>query len=450
MSPSEALMWRLESDPHLSSTFANVSILDRPADIERFKRRMERASIAMPRLRAKVQNVPLSTPRWVDDPNFDINDHVRSVKLGAPRSMRHLYDYANAVATTPFDRDKPLWEFVLVEGLPKGRGAIIQKIHHTITDGEGAVLLSLQFLDLDRDTPDPEPLVAPIAESASAPAQMVLSDLVDRAMAIPKQAAELLKEFTSEPNRIGEVGVAAFDTAKGIVSQLGDVEAAKSPLWTDRGLRKHLEVARVPFRSSKEAAKALGGTLNTFFVTAAADAAGRYHREHGAPVDELRGSMAISLRSNDDATANAFTLARLPAPTGDMTSTERFREVLKRTEAARESVKSASISTLAKVAAPLPTPVLVQMAKKQSSTVDFATSNVKAAPFPVYIAGALLQENYPIGPTAGAAFNLTLLSYAGSLDMGLNCDAAAIADPAGLRKHLDRAFADLLKAGGQV
>jgi diacylglycerol O-acyltransferase / wax synthase len=438
-------MWRLESDPQLSSTFANVALLDKPADLDRFRRRMERASIVVPRLRQKVQESHVSGARWIDDPDFDINNHVRHVRLEAPRTLRHLYDYAVAVAATPFDRTKPLWEFIVVDGLPKGRGAIIQKIHHTITDGEGAVQLSLQFLDLERNAPDPTPLAAPVIESASTPAQMVLAELVQRALKVPKQAAEILKEFSDDPNRLGELGVTAFDTARGIVKQLGDTEKAHSPLWTSRSMDRQLEVLRVPFVDAKATSKALGGTINTFFVSAAADASGRYHRAHGAPVDELRASMAISVRkSNDD--ANAFTLARLPAPTGEMSPAERFKLIQQRTETAKGESAAASLDTLAKVAGPLPTPMLVQMARKQGSTVDFATSNVKAAPFPVYIAGGLLQENYPVGPALGAAFNLTLLSYAGSMDMGLNCDTAAIADPAALRKDLEASFRDLIKA----
>jgi hypothetical protein len=98
------------------------------------------------------------------------------------------------------------------------------------------------------------------------------------------------------------------------------------------------------------------------------------------------------------------------------------------------------------VAAALPTSLVTRLARQQAQTVDFATSNVKGAPMPVYIAGAQLLENYPMGPLAGVAFNLTLLTYNGSLDMGINIDAAAVAQPERLAKHLDGAFADLLDA----
>jgi len=95
----------------------------------------------------------------------------------------------------------------------------------------------------------------------------------------------------------------------------------------------------------------------------------------------------------------------------------------------------------------LPTSLVTRLARQQAQTVDFATSNVRGAPVPVYIAGAQLLENYPIGPLGGVAFNLTLLSYNHSLDMGINIDSAAVADPPLLRRCLEAAFDDLIAAG---
>ena len=86
----------------------------------------------------------------------------------------------------------------------------------------------------------------------------------------------------------------------------------------------------------------------------------------------------------------------------------------------------------------------MRLARQQSGTVDFATSNLRAAPFPLYIAGARIMDNYPVGPLAGVAFNLTLLSYGGSLDMGLHLDPAAVAEPALLRTLLLDAFDELI------
>src|SRR5512144_3132871 len=96
MSDAEGLMWRLEKDPHLSSTFANVTILDRKPDFDMLRRRMLRAVDAIPRLRQRVQPAPvnLTAPMWVDDPNFDIDYHVRHIALPRPGSIRPLLDLA--------------------------------------------------------------------------------------------------------------------------------------------------------------------------------------------------------------------------------------------------------------------------------------------------------------------------------------------------------------------
>jgi hypothetical protein len=255
-----------------------------------------------------------------------------------------------------------------------------------------------------------------------------------------------VSELLADPAAIPAAGAATIDTVRGVLTQLSDVERAHSPLWTERSLKRRFEVVRAPFRDTKDAARRLGGTLNTAFLTAAADAASRYHRDLGSPVETLRASMAISTRTADSG-ANAFSLARMTVPTGEMPIAERFAIIQAQADSAREEqAGGASLATLAAVAAALPTSLVTRLARQQAQTVDFATSNVRGAPVPVYISGAQLLENYPVGPLAGVAFNLTLLSYAGSLDMGVNIDAAAVAEPARLAKHLDGAFKALLRA----
>lgn len=112
---------------------------------------------------------------------------------------------------------------------------------------------------------------------------------------------------------------------------------------------------------------------------------------------------------------------------------------------AREASKTAGLDTLATVASTLPTSLITRLARQQSQTIDFATSNVKGSPIPVFVSGAQLLEIYPIGPLGGVAFNLTLMSYLGSLDMALNIDTAAVAEPELLQRCLDRSFKALAR-----
>ncbi len=318
-------------------------------------------------------------------------------------------------------------------------------------DGEGGVRLSLQFLDFERDAPEKPlpPEHEPVAPPPPASAAEVARDVVTSTLRVPVGLAREWTELLANPHRIPETGAAAATQLSSIIRQLSDTKKALSPLWTARSLSRRLETLRVPLDDAKTAAKALGGSINTAFITAAAEAAGRYHRVKGAPVDELRASMAISTRTRDTKEANAFTLARMLVPTDEMGIGERFKRIHEATEAARGASGGASLNALAGVTAALPTSLLVRLARQQIETVDLATSNLRGAAVPLYLAGARVDANYPIGPTGGTAFNLTLLSYAGSLDMGLNVDTAAVADPELLRSLMQESF-DELRAAGQT
>ena len=449
MSDAEGLMWRLEKDPHLSSTFATVTVLDRAPDFDSFRRRIERASFAIPRLRQRVMPAPanLSPPVWVDDPDFDIDMHVRRIACPKPGSLRQVLDIASLFVADPLDRTRPLWQFLVVEGMRGGKAAIVQKMHHTITDGERGVELSLQYLDFERDAPEPPPLAADDQPTAGEPEPVgtdALRDLITGGLRLPIGIAKQVRDLLADPAGIPDASSAAANTMRGIMSQLSDTEQARSPLWTSRSLQRRVEPARAPFRETKDAAKRLGGTLNTAFLTAAADAASTYHVEMGSPVESLRASMAISTRTASSG-SNAFSLARFLVPTAEMPIDERFLAIQEAADLAREANKRAGLDTLAAVTSALPTSLITRLARQQAQTIDFATSNVKGSPVPCYVAGAQLLEIYPIGPLGGVAFNLTLMSYLGSLDMALNIDTAAVAEPELLTRCLDRSFKRLAK-----
>jgi hypothetical protein len=108
---------------------------------------------------------------------------------------------------------------------------------------------------------------------------------------------------------------------------------------------------------------------------------------------------------------------------------ERFHSIQKAATHAIEAGSNTSLDALAAMTSAMPTSLITRLARQQSRTVDFATSNVRGAPVPLYVAGAKLLHNVPIGPLSGVAFNLTLLSYNGHLDMGLNSDVAAVREP---------------------
>jgi len=144
---------------------------------------------------------------------------------------------------------------------------------------------------------------------------------------------------------------------------------------------------------------------------------------------------------------NAFSPARLLIPAGIEDPAARFTAVHERLNVAKKERALGLFGSLAGVMNNLPTSMLTRVARQQAETVDFAASNVRAADFDLYIAGARIEGNHPMGPTAGTAFNATVMSYKNRFDVGINIDTAAIDDPELLRTCIEDSFAELLKAG---
>lgn len=455
LSDVEAMMRVLGADPHLSSAFANVTLFDRPPDPDRLRERMEAALRVVPRLRRKVVD-PLggmAPPRWADDPDLDLDQHVRHEVLDGPGDLDALLARATEIASVPFPDDRPLWEFVVIDGLADGRGAMVQKLHHTITDGEGGVRMSAQFVDFERDpapTAAPEPEAAPEPDAAgpsSVEAALdALSDWTRTPRDLLRQVVDGAGELVAEPSRIGSLPTDVADTARSLARQLGVTGQCLSPLWRTRTLDRRLLLMRAPLADVKEAATALGGSVNDLFVAGAAGGAGAYHRRKGVEVDELRMAMPVSTRTDRSAGGNSFAPTRVRVPVG-ADPRRRFTEIHERLGATKGEKAVGLAGSVAAVANLVPAPVLVRLVRQQTAAVDFTTSNVRGAPFPLYIAGAEILSNHPIGPLAGTAWNLTTMSVNGSLDMGLHIDTGSVDDPELLRDEIESAFAELIALG---
>jgi diacylglycerol O-acyltransferase len=455
MSDVEAMMWTIEKDPFLSSTFGTVTLLDRPPDFDRFRRRMLQTASRIPQLRQRVQPGlgRLAPPEWQDDPDFDIDYHVRRQALAPPGTDRQLFDLAAQMVHQTLDRTRPLWEFVIVEGLEGGRAALVQKMHHTITDGEGGVRMSEQFIDVAADAPDVAE-VAVVVDPGLPPANVfetgvdALSHTVRRSLGAGQRAASGMWSLACHPSRLGDAGGDAVETLRSAVRQVTVTDHAHSPLWDHRSLRRHLEVLDVDFDDAYRAAKALGGSLNDIFVTGTARGAGLYHQRRGVPVETLRMAMPVSTRRDHSAAGNSFVPTRVVLPVDVDGPEVQFRAIHGLLEVTKHERAASLVGTLAGLLNVLPTAVLVRFARQQVETVDFTTSNVRAAPFDLYIAGAHIEATYPLGPLAGTAFNLTMMSYRGQLNMGLHVDLAAIDDPDLLRTCLLDGFAEVIAAAG--
>ena len=450
-------MWTLEKDPHLSATFASATILDALPDFERFRQRMIRAVNRIPRLRQRV--VPgglgrLAPPAWQDDPSFDIDYHLSRMALPAPGTERELLDLAARLAQDPFDRTRPLWEFHIVEGLDGDRAALFQKMHHTITDGEGGIRLSERFIDAERHPEErpaadlrerPEP---PPPPSLLQSAGRTLGHLGARAGHAVRDAADGVADVVRHPRELPQRSGDALALTRSLAKQVTPTDGSKSSLWQHRSLRRRMEVFRVPFDPAHRSAKAVGVSVNDLFVTGALRGAAAYHRDQGTELHELRVAMPVSTRTGGLAGGNSFTPARVVLPADVADPVEHLRAVSSILGETKRDPALRAAEGLAGMANVLPVSVLTRFVRQQAESVDITTSNVRAAPFDLFIAGARIEATYPLGPLAGTAFNLTTMSYCGSLDMGLHVDTGAVAWPTLLRDHLVAAYAQMVAAGG--
>jgi diacylglycerol O-acyltransferase len=459
MSDSEAIMWAVEKDPALRSDFCNLTVLDAAPDPERLREKVGDAIRAIPRLGQRVVSAPLriAPPVWVDDPDLDIGYHVRRVAAPHPGGTRELLDLCAALGEAPFDRSRPLWEFTVIDGLEGGRTAMLQKLHHTITDGVGGLKLSLALVDFEAD---PERAVAADAgddaravdDATTAVARHspidvlrgAVGDAVGRHLSATRSVAATATHVVTHPTEAPGSAMDALRFAGSLRRQVLVTDSARSTVLTGRSLRRHLEVFTVDMPAAREAATRLGGSLNDVFVTGVAGALGRYAEKLGGTADELRMAMPVSTRERGEQAANRFVPTRLLVPTDPHDVRARFATTAERMRSARSEPALAAAEMLAGFASGLPTSVLVAATHSQTRTIDFATSNLRGSPVPLYLAGTRILANYPIGPRTGCALNVTLLSYCDELHMGLNIDPAAVTDVPLLMACLDESFAELL------
>jgi len=320
------------------------------------------------------------------------------------------------------------------------------KVHHAIADGLGMVQLLQHMVDLERDPVDDagdEP-----SESPSVPPEVAARLRVEAPIWAIPGARSLAHRFTSEAKTGARLGKASLKTAadllrdpRGTIEQLGRttgsiarvVKPATAPLSTvmhDRSINTHFEAVSIPFGAFKSAARSADGTLNDVFVAVTLDALKRFHDATGRPCSEVRMNMPISVRGGEGSNNfdNQFVPARMVLPLSDVDPTERIGEVKELLRAARAEPALPHVNDISGVIARFGPSAAVSILGAMLKGVDITTSNVPGPPFPVFMAGAQVEEFYAFGPLAGAAINITLFSYDGTVHLGVNSDRAAVGD----------------------
>jgi WS/DGAT/MGAT family acyltransferase len=454
MSDADALMWNIEKDPILRSTIVAVAILDREPDFGRVRRRLARASITIPRLRQRVLSPPfrIGPPRWANEANFDLDFHLRRVRLAAPGDHRCLLELVAPIAQSSFDRARPLWEFTIVEGLTGGRAAVVMKVHHSVTDGVGGIDLLSQLVDTERDADEPEALAEPPKPQAL-DAFALLRDSIDhttrRWLGISRRTPAMIGGAVVTTARAPLRAAAnALDTARSIGRMLAPATAPMSPLLVMRGLGRRLDTFEVPLDDLKRAAKFVNGSVNDAFVAAVVGGLSRYHARHGTVLSELRMTLPINLRTSAHGSAgNQFAPVRFPVPASIDDPAARMTAIGTLVRGWRAEPALQLTSTLAGVLNRLPTATSTALFGGMLKCVDFVTSNVPGAPIPVFVGGAQVEAFFAFAPPSGSAVNVTLVSHCNSCCIGIVTDTAAVTDPDVLIESLREGFAEIVAVG---
>ena len=446
MRASDAFSWYQENDPALRATIVSIIWLDSSPDWDELRARLDNASRQIVRFRERVEVPParLSTPRFIIDEHFDITWHVRRVQAPPPANAAAVLEIARTDAMTSFDRVRPLWKATLVEGVDGDRAALVMKVHHSLTDGMGAMKLAPLLFDLSRTTTHRDEASAPKSDRRGLLPASIANDLVQTARLVASTAKSAVgagPRFVRNP--ITTVRN-AFGTVTSIAETVAPVSNALSPIMQERGLSRSLDLVTVDLADLKRAAKAADATLNDAFLAAVTGGLRRYHEQHGATVDELRVTMPVSIRKEDDpAASNRITLMRFRLPVADVNPASRMHKIDKQARRARNARSLPFTNAIAFGLDLLPTAVAGAMLKR----VDFLASDVYGPQFPLYLAGAKVTAYTAFGPTMGCAANLTLLSYDGACHIGLTIDEAAVTDPDMYVECLRGGFAEVLALG---
>ena len=439
LSDSDALIWRIEGDPVLRSPIVVVGLLDRPPSRPRLRAAMERAVVAIPRLTQRLDpGPPWSKPRWVDDGSFSLDHHLRHVRP-ARGDLQGVLDLAAPDAVAAFDPARPLWQMTVVDELDDGGAAFILRFHHTITDGVGGIGLAEDLFEPTRrgrvgpaEPPterEPRPGRSP-ADAAS-------------------QAARLLGGIAEGGLRaaLDPVGAARSGrrVARSVVKMLAPARVPLSPMLLGRSLDRRLDVLELPLADLLAVARASGGTVNDVFLAAVARGLHEHHRRSGAPVDAIRVTMPISLRTEgDERGGNRFTPARFVLPIAEPDPRRRIADAGAIVRSWRAEPAVGMTPLLASGLALLPRPLVQRAFAGMLRSIDVDAVDVPGLRRPAYLGGARVDRLWAFAPPTGAALSITLVSHLDQACVGILTDAVAVADPDGLRDCLSAGFDDVL------
>jgi diacylglycerol O-acyltransferase / wax synthase len=440
LNPIEAVMWRAESDPSLRSPITGVELLDCVPEWERFRAAHEWGSRLVPRFRKRVHDDGL-TARWAVDEHFDLDLHLRRLRLPEGADLDAVLAEAARFTMTPFDRGRSPWEAMLLEGLPDGRGAYVLKVHHAFTDGIGAIQLFSQVHSRQREPRRNRPEPPPPEPASPGALERVIEQSASDVRALASLARGAARRALRPDRLLG-------DALNGLASArrvLGDAGVSGSPLLADRSPIRRFIVHEVAFADLRAAAKAANATLNDAFLAALLGGLRRYHDEFGVAVDGLPMAIPISVRREGDPEGgNRFAAARLNGPIAIRDPATRVRAVGSLIRSARAEPGLEALRYVTPLIARLPGPAIARIAGPMTKRTDLQASNVPGIRENVYLAGARIERLYPFAPLPGCAAMITLVTHGSTCCIGANLDVASFTDVGAYRRCLVEGFDEVL------
>jgi len=411
----------------------------------------------LPPFKWKLVEVPLGLdyPYWIDDPDFDLDFHVRELALPAPGDDSQLSEQVARIFSRPLDRARPLWELYLIHGLESGYTAVLTKIHHALIDGlSGAEIMGL-LLDLTPEGRDDLP-PAPEQNGSAAGAPGQLEMLGRGLLGLPRYPLRALRSLPRALPNVDDVGPLGQIPLAPTIGHIADrlqrtitrapavprpnINAPKTSFNGRVSPHRRFAFGDMGLHEVKEVKKAYGVTVNDVVVSICAGAVRSWLIEHAElPDGPLVAQIPVSVRTGAQAGTygNRILLMSVPFHTDIADPVERLLTTHESLADMKERHKALPAELLQDANHFIPPAVFhraAQLTFRLSTGMgrpawNLVVSNVPGPQCPLYMAGAKLVANYPVSViTDGMGLNITVMSYNGQMDFGIVSDRDQMPD----------------------
>ena len=441
-----------------SSVFGHVGsicVLDptsapEPLTLDRLTRLIEARLHLLPPFRRRLVQVPfgLDQPYWIEDPDFDIEYHVRELALPAPGDDKQLADQAARLHARPLDRRRPLWELYLIHGLQGDRMAVYTKVHHAAIDGVSGNDILAAVLDLSPEgRPDEEPPPWTCDPEPSAVGMLVHSavSLTGQPLRAARLSYGLARSLPGLARTVPRPHLPVIDRligrdSKVVVGGASTLRAPATPFNAPVGPHRRWSFVSLPFADVRAVKSRLGLTVNDVVMALCAGALRRWLDDHDAlPDAPLVSAVPVSLRTEEQkgTLGNRVSMMFAPLPTHLADPEERLRAAHEAMRGAKEQHGALPADLLGDVTQ-FAMPALAGQAARLSARLrllervnpfNLIISNVPGPNVPLYYGGARLLAYYPLSAIVdGQGLNITVMSYGGQLHFGLIADRQLVPD----------------------